>query len=82
MAGVTGRSIDEIVDEYRDSGYGVFKAAVAEAVVEELKPFRAAYDSIRNDDVRAVLRESGIKGRDMAEVTMRDVRKATGIKRF
>ncbi len=82
MAGVTGRSIDDLVDEYGDVGYGVFKAAVAEAVVEELKPFKAAYDGIRNDDVRAVLRESGIKGNEMAEITMKDVRRATGLKRF
>ncbi|MEX0756689.1 MAG: tryptophan--tRNA ligase, partial [Acidimicrobiia bacterium] len=28
-----GRSIDDLVDEYHESGYGVFKAAVADAII-------------------------------------------------
>ena len=34
LAACTGRSIDDLVAEYADSGYGVFKDAVADAVIE------------------------------------------------
>ena len=82
MAACTGRGIDDLVDEYADRGYGVFKDAVADAVIEELAPVKVAYDRLRNDDVRAVLHDSGIKGRDMASGYMREVRKAVGLKGF
>ncbi|MGI9667879.1 MAG: tryptophan--tRNA ligase [Acidimicrobiia bacterium] len=82
MSGTTGRSIDELVDEYQASGYGIFKEAVAESVAEELAPFKTAYQSINNGDVRAVLHDSGIKARAMAAGYMREVRKAVGIKGF
>ena len=32
MAACTGRSIDSLVDDYGDGGYGAFKTAVAESV--------------------------------------------------
>lgn len=80
MSGTTGRSIDSLVDEYNGSGYGTFKAAVAESVVEELAPFKAAYSQITNGDVRSVLHDSGIRAREMAAGYMREVRKAVGIK--
>ncbi len=82
MASCTGRSVESLVAEYSAAGYGVFKDAVADAVIDELAPFRTAHAAIRNDDVRQVLRESGSKGRELADSYMRDVRTATGLKRF
>jgi tryptophanyl-tRNA synthetase len=82
MSACTGRSIDDLVDEYATSGYGVFKDAVADAVIEELAPFKEAYGALRNDDVRAVLHDSGIKGRELAAGYMREVRSAVGLKGF
>ena len=82
MSATTGRSIDDLVAEYASSGYGVFKEAVAESVVEELAPIKKAYTDIRNGDVRDVLRTSGFRAREMAADSMRDVRKATGIKGY
>lgn len=82
MAACTGRSIDDIVDEYGDRGYGALKEAVAEAVIDELAPFRQAHASLRNDDVRSVLHESGIAARDLAADHMRRVRSAVGLKGF
>ncbi len=39
----TGKSLPAIEDEFAGKGYGDFKAAVAEAVVEELKPIQERY---------------------------------------
>ena len=39
----TGKSLPAIENEYAGKGYGEFKAAVAEAVVEELRPIQERY---------------------------------------
>jgi tryptophanyl-tRNA synthetase len=45
----TGKSFDEIEKEFDGKGYGDFKSAVAEAVVEELRPLKAEYAKIIDD---------------------------------
>ena len=82
MSATTGQSIDDLVSEYADSGYGAFKNAVAEAVVEELAPFKEAYRGLSNGDVREVLHKGGLKANELVQPYSREVRKATGIKRF
>lgn len=48
---VTGKTMDEITLEFAGKGYGDFKNAVAEAVVETLKPIQAKYeDLMKNKD--------------------------------
>lgn len=49
MSAVTGRSIDSIVSDYRQKGYGDFKNDVAEAVVETIRPIREEYDRLIAD---------------------------------
>ena len=82
MAACTGQSIDSLVEEHGDGGYGAFKTAVAEAVEAELAPIRDAYGKLRNGDVREVLRVSGAKARDLAQPYQREVRKAVGLKGY
>ncbi len=48
---VTGKSVEAVEAEFDGKGYGDFKAAVAEAVVEELRPIRERYeDLMKNKD--------------------------------
>lgn len=75
----TGRSIDQLVDEYGGSGYGAFKDVVADAVIEELAPYKATYKSLTNGDVRDVLHTSGIKANELAQPYLSQVREAAGI---
>jgi tryptophanyl-tRNA synthetase len=82
MSACTDRSIDDLVAQYGDGGYGAFKEAVAEALVEELAPIRSAYNELSNGDVRQVLHDSGEKGRALAEPLMAEVRKVTGLKGY
>lgn len=49
MSAVTGRSPSEIAEDYSGKGYGDFKADVAEAVVETIRPIRAEYDRLITD---------------------------------
>lgn len=82
MSACTNRSIDDLAAQYGDGGYGAFREAVAEALVEELAPIKAAYDQLSNSDVRKVLHDSGEKGRDLAAPLMKEVRKAVGLKGY
>ena len=46
MAAVTGSTEEKLASEFSGKGYGDFKKAVAEAVVEELRPIRARFDEL------------------------------------
>lgn len=48
-AACTGKTNQEIEDEFSGKGYGDFKAAVAEAVVEELRPLQTEYAKLITD---------------------------------
>ena len=81
MSACTGRSIDDLAAEYRDGGYGVFKEAVAEAVIAELAPIRAAYEHLDDDDVARILQRGALDARTKAEAYQQEVRDATGLHR-
>ncbi len=49
MSAVTGNSIEKLVSDYSGKGYGDFKADVAEAVVEHIRPIRKKYDELSED---------------------------------
>lgn len=47
----TGKNFTEVEEEFKDAGYGIFKPAVGEAVVELLRPIReTAEDLLKNKD--------------------------------
>jgi tryptophanyl-tRNA synthetase len=48
-AAVTGRTIPAVEDEFGAGGYGQFKAAVADAVVEYLRPVQTRYAELAAD---------------------------------
>ena len=48
-ASVTGKSFDEIESEFAGKGYGVFKPAVGDAVIETLRPIREEAERILAD---------------------------------
>lgn len=76
----TGKNYDEIEKEFDGKGYGDFKKAVAEAVIEELEPVQAEYNRIIND--KAYLRQVAALGAEkagrIAERTYSKVMKKVG----
>lgn len=80
MSAVTGRTIDSIAADYSCKGYGDFKADVAEAVVEHIKPIRAEYDRLSED--KAYLVDVYTKGAEranrIADRTLKKVYKKIG----
>ena len=76
----TGKTYDEIAAEFDGQGYGAFKTAVAEAVIEELRPVRERYAQCMND--KAYLKEVAAKGAErasrIADRTLQKVMKKVG----
>ena len=62
---VTGKSLEKITEEFAGKGYGDFKSAVGEAVVEELRPVRERFDELMKS--RDFLTETWRKGAENAE---------------
>jgi tryptophanyl-tRNA synthetase len=72
---------EEIEREFDGSGYGDFKTAVADAVVEFLAPVRERYEELRPDEetLEAALGSGAAKARAIASETLAEVRAAIGI---
>jgi tryptophanyl-tRNA synthetase len=81
LAAVRGASPADIEAEFGESGYGTFKAAVAEDVVDYLAPVRVRYAELRGDEeaLEATLAAGADRARAMAAETMVDVRRAMGV---
>jgi tryptophanyl-tRNA synthetase len=80
-AAVTGRGIPDVEREFAGSGYGGFKSAVAEAVVEFLRPVRERYEALAGDpaEVDLQLAVGAQKARAIAEPVLERARKAAGL---
>jgi tryptophanyl-tRNA synthetase len=81
LAAVRGSSPEEVEASFNGSGYGAFKQAVADAVVEYLEPVRERYHELRSDEgeLERILTAGADKARAIAADTMVDVREAMGV---
>ena len=76
----TGKDFAAIEAEFEGKGYGDFKAAVAEAVAEELRPLREEYEHILADKayIEKCAAEGAQKAAYLARKTLRKVMKKVG----
>jgi tryptophanyl-tRNA synthetase len=81
MAAVGGTAPDEVEASFNGSGYGAFKQAVADAVVDYLRPVRERYRELRADEtaLENTLAQGAEKARAIASATLADVRQAMGV---
>ena len=79
-ASVTGKSYDEIQKEFEGQGYGKFKPAVGEAVIETLRPIREETNRILADKayLQKVYTEGAERASYIARKTLRKVYKRVG----
>jgi tryptophanyl-tRNA synthetase len=75
----TGRSIGDLEKEFSDAGYGRFKEAVAEAVVEKLTPIRTRFKAMDDNEVARLMQKGALDARSRAEGTMVTVRRSVGL---
>ena len=79
-AAVTGKTFDEIEKEFDGKGYGVFKPAVGDAVIEMLRPVREEAERILADKtyLQSIYTEGARKASYAARKTLRKVYKKVG----
>ena len=76
----TGKTYEEIEREFDGLGYGAFKPAVGEAVIETLRPIREEAQRLMKDKayLEGVYREGAEKAERIANKTLRKVYKKVG----
>ena len=81
LAVIRGVDHGAIEREFDGQGYGAFKTAVAEAVVDFLRPVRERYEELRPDEaaIEATLAEGAERARELAAVTLTVVRDRMGV---
>ena len=76
----TGKTIAEAEAEFADQGYGVFKPAVGEAVVELVRPIREKTEQLLADKayLESIYKEGAERASYLANKTLRKVYKKVG----
>ena len=77
---MTGWSVEDAVREFEGKGYGEFKMAVGEAVVEGLRPLQERYAQLSKDKdyIDKIIKENAEKAGYFASKTLRKVQKKVG----
>jgi tryptophanyl-tRNA synthetase len=80
---LSGTSIADLENEFAGKGYGDFKGAVAEVVVEYFRPIRAKALELLEDEKHLIdlLHEGADKARSVAATTLQDTYKNLGLVR-
>lgn len=80
-AAMTGQSFEEIEREFEGQGYGAFKKAVAEAVIEGLRPIREKYQELMADKgyLENVIKEGAARAEAIASQTLKEVYDRIGL---
>ena len=76
----TGKTIEQAEAEFADQGYGVFKPAVGEAVVELVRPIREKTEQMLGDKayLESIYKEGAERASYLANKTLRKVYKKVG----
>ena len=78
---VTERSLEDITAEFAGKGYGDFKAAVGEAVAEELRPVRERYKELLEDraELERLMKQGAEIATKISSRTLTKARKKVGL---
>lgn len=80
MAVMTDKTPEAVAQSFAGEGYGVFKNAVAEAVVETIRPIREEYDRIIKDKayLQGIYKDGAQSAYRIAQRTLKKVYKKVG----
>lgn len=83
FSAMTGESTDAICARFAGQGFGALKPALADVLVESLRPIRQRFEALKNDDVAldAILQKGAAKASAAAEPTLRGAYDAVGLMR-
>ena len=81
---MTGKDFEEIEKEFDGQGYGTFKTAVAQSVIDTLKPVQDEYNRILADKayLEGVLKDGAEKARYQANKVLSKVYRKVGFAQF
>ena len=81
---MTGKTLPDIEKEFDGQGYGTFKTAVAESVIDTLKPVQDEYNRILNDKayLEATLKDGAQKAQYVANKLVNKVYRKVGFAQF
>ena len=72
---LSGRSMEEIVNEFKDQGYGKLKGYVADVVCDTLEKIQTRYkEIIESKQLERVLSEGAVKASKMADAKLEEVK--------
>ncbi len=77
---VTGKTVEDAEKDFEGKGYGDFKKAVAEVVIDELRPVQARYkELIENPDyLMGIINKGADYANEIAQKTLKDVYEKVG----
>lgn len=81
MSALSGNTMEQIENQFKGQGYGAFKTAVADLVIETLAPIQAEHKRIMADKayLQRVMQDGAEQAQQMASKTLRKVRKKIGL---
>ena len=82
-AAMAGTSVDAVLADFGGKGFGAFKPALGELLVEKLAPINARFVDLRQDHAAldAILRKGAEKARALAQPTLERAYQALGLVR-
>ncbi len=82
-AAMAGVSVDEVLGQYGGQGFGAFKPALGELLVERLGPITARFRELRQDRemLDAILAKGAAQARELAAPTLHKAYRALGLLR-
>ncbi len=82
-AAIEGSSVDAVLAQFGGQGFGAFKPALGDLLVEKLAPIAERFNAMRNDTdaIDALLRKGAEKARDLAQPTLDKAYSALGLLR-
>ena len=79
---LSGLSVKEIEEKFKDANYGTFKTAVADCVVATLNPIRQRYEELINsEELDKILDAGRDKTLEIAKKKYEELKEIVGLKR-
>ena len=81
MGAATGESAEQVLARFAGQGFGVFKPALADALIALLAPIRSRFDELRSDPaaIDAYLADGAQRARQLGAATLVAAKEATGL---
>ena len=82
-AAVTGETIEQVLQRFAGQGFGLFKPALADALVALLAPLRIRLEEFRRDpaELERLLASGAERATELANPTLREAYRAVGLTR-